>query len=59
MKNKSSIASTLMGYLVAIATGLVAIDFERFVWDKEWPTLVCMVVIAIGGHMTKIKLLEK
>lgn len=49
-----SFASTVMGYLVATATALSTIDFGTFDWKKEWLHVVCVILIAIGGHMTSI-----
>lgn len=59
MKNKASNASTIMGYLVALAVGLKDIDFKNFELASEWPTLVICAVIALGGHMTKVIAFEK
>lgn len=54
-KKISSIASTIMGCLVAISMALVVIDFKNFDFVKEWPKVILLSLIALGGFVTKIK----
>jgi len=53
-KNWESKLSTLMGFIVAIATAWITIDWTTFDINKEYPKLILSALIGIGGYMTKI-----
>jgi hypothetical protein len=53
-KNWESKLSTLMGFIVAIATAWITIDWSTFDINKEYPKLILSALIGIGGYMTKI-----
>ncbi len=55
-KNISDWGATLLGVLVAVAMDIMLIDWTNFQIKKEWPKLLCSVVIAIGGYVSKIKM---
>jgi hypothetical protein len=52
--NWQSKLSTLMGFIVAIATAWITIDWITFDINKEYPKLILSALIGIGGYMTKI-----
>ena len=54
-QNWESKLSTLMGFIVAISTAWITIDWVTFDINKEYPKLVLSALIGIGGYMTKIK----
>jgi hypothetical protein len=54
-QNWESKLSTLMGFIVAISTAWITIDWTVFDINKEYPKLVLSALIGIGGYMTKIK----
>ena len=58
-QNWESKLSTLMGFIVAIATAWITIDWVTFDINKEYPKLVLSALIGIGGYMTKIKSNDK
>lgn len=54
-QNWESKLSTLMGFIVAISTAWITIDWAVFDINKEYPKLILSALIGIGGYMTKIK----
>ena len=54
-ENWESKLSTVMGFIVAISTAWVTIDWVTFDINKEYPKLILSALIGIGGYMTKIK----
>lgn len=54
-ENWESKLSTLMGFIVAISTAWITIDWVTFDINKEYPKLILSALIGIGGYMTKIK----
>lgn len=54
-ENWESKLSTIMGFVVAISTAWVTIDWVTFDINKEYPKLILSALIGIGGYMTKIK----
>ena len=58
-QNWESKLSTLMGFIVAISTAWITIDWTVFDINKEYPKLVLSALIGIGGYMTKIKSNDK
>ena len=54
-QNWESKLSTLMGFIVAISTAWITIDWTVFDINKEYPKLILSALIGIGGYMTKIK----
>ena len=54
-QNWQSKLSTLMGFIVAISTAWITIDWTVFDINKEYPKLILSALIGIGGYMTKIK----
>jgi hypothetical protein len=54
-QNWESKLSTLMGFIVAISTAWITIDWLTFDINKEYPKLILSALIGIGGYMTKIK----
>ena len=54
-ENWQSKLSTIMGFIVAISTAWITIDWTSFDIQKEYPKLILSALIAIGGYMTKIK----
>jgi len=58
-QNWESKLSTLMGFIVAIATAWITIDWITFDINKEYPKLILSALIGIGGYMTKIKSNDK
>ena len=54
-QNWESKLSTLMGFIVAISTAWITIDWTVFVFEKEYPKLILSALIGIGGYLTKIK----
>ena len=58
-KNWESKLSTLMGFIVAISTAWITIDWVTFDINKEYPKLILSALIGIGGYMTKIKSNDK
>ena len=57
--NWQSKLSTLMGFIVAISTAWITIDWVTFDINKEYPKLILSALIGIGGYMTKIKSNDK
>lgn len=55
-KNIADWGATALGVLVAVAMDVMLIDWANFQIKKEWPKLLCSVVIAIGGYVSKIKM---
>ena len=53
-QNWESKLSTVMGFIVAISTAWVTIDWVTFDINKEYPKLILSALIGIGGYMTKI-----
>jgi len=53
-QNWESKLSTIMGFIVAISTAWITIDWVTFDINKEYPKLVLSALIGIGGYMTKI-----
>ena len=58
-ENWESKLSTVMGFIVAISTAWITIDWVTFDINKEYPKLILSALIAIGGYMTKIKSNDK
>jgi hypothetical protein len=54
-QNWESKLSTLMGFIVAISTAWITIDWTVFDINKEYPKLILSALIGIGGYLTKIK----
>ncbi len=54
-ENWESKLSTIMGFIVAISTAWITIDWVTFDIKKEYPKLILSALIGIGGYMTKIK----
>lgn len=54
-QNWESKLSTLMGFIVAISTAWITIDWTVFDINKEYPKLILSALIGIGGYMTRIK----
>ena len=54
-QNLESKLSTVMGFIVAISTAWITIDWTVFDINKEYPKLILSALIGIGGYMTKIK----
>ena len=54
-QNWESKLSTLMGFIVAISTAWITIDWITFEINKEYPKLILSALIGIGGYMTRIK----
>ena len=54
-QNWESKLSTIMGFIVAISTAWITIDWVTFDINKEYPKLILSALIGIGGYMTKIK----
>ena len=48
-----------MGFIVAIATAWITIDWITFDINKEYPKLILSALIGIGGYMTKINSNDK
>lgn len=48
-----------MGFIVAISTAWITIDWVTFDINKEYPKLILSALIGIGGYMTKIKSNDK
>ena len=57
--NWESKLSTAMGFIVAVSTAWVTIDWTVFDIHKEYPKLILSAMIAIGGYLTKIKSNDK
>jgi hypothetical protein len=57
-KMKRSRRATALGLIVAIATGVLTIDFKTFVIASEWPKLLCVIAIAAGGYGSEMKKLK-
>jgi hypothetical protein len=57
--NWESKLSTLMGFIVAVSTAWITIDWTIFDIQKEYPKLILSALIAIGGYLTKIKSNDK
>lgn len=55
-KNIANWGATLLGLAVAIAVDVMTINWIEFDIKKEWPKLLCSVVIAVGGYVSKIKM---
>jgi hypothetical protein len=53
-ENWQSHISTAMGFIVAISTAWITIDWTTFDISKEYPKLILSALIGIGGYMTKI-----
>jgi hypothetical protein len=53
-QNWESKLSTIMGFIVAISTAWITIDWVTFDIQKEYPKLILSALIGIGGYMTKI-----
>jgi hypothetical protein len=58
-ENWQSKLSTLMGFIVAISTAWITIDWVTFDINKEYPKLILSALIGIGGYLTKIKSNDK
>ena len=58
-QNWESKLSTLMGFIVAISTAWITIDWTVFDISKEYPKLILSALIGIGGYMTKINSNDK
>jgi hypothetical protein len=58
-ENWESKLSTIMGFIVAISTAWITIDWVTFDIKKEYPKLILSALIGIGGYMTKIKSNDK
>ena len=58
-QNWESKLSTLMGFIVAISTAWITIDWVTFDINKEYPKLILSALIGIGGYLTKIKSNDK
>ena len=58
-QNWESKLSTLMGFIVAVSTAWITIDWVTFDINKEYPKLILSALIGIGGYMTKIKSNDK
>ena len=58
-ENWQSKLSTLMGFIVAISTAWITIDWVTFDINKEYPKLILSALIGIGVYMTKIKSNDK
>jgi hypothetical protein len=43
-----------MGFIVAISTAWITIDWTSFDIEKEYPKLILSALIAVGGYMTKL-----
>ena len=57
VKNKlADLSATISGIAVAIALAWIDIDWATFDVKKEWPRLVLLAVVAVGGIVSKIKL---
>lgn len=57
VKNKlADLSATVSGIAVAIALAWIDIDWATFDVKKEWPRLVLLAVVAVGGIVSKIKL---
>lgn len=54
-ENWESKLSTIMGFIVAISTAWLTIDWITFDINKEYPKLILSALIGIGGYLTKIK----
>jgi hypothetical protein len=54
-QNWESKLSTLMGFIVAVSTAWITIDWTTFDINKEYPKLILSALIGIGGYMTRIK----
>ena len=54
-QNWESKLSTAMGFIVAISTAWITIDWVTFDINKEYPKMILSALIGIGGYMTKIK----
>ena len=53
-ENWQSHISTAMGFIVAISTAWITIDWTSFDIQKEYPKLILSALIAVGGYMTKL-----
>jgi hypothetical protein len=53
-ENWQSKLSTIMGFIVAISTAWITIDWTSFDIQKEYPKLILSALIAVGGYMTKL-----
>jgi hypothetical protein len=53
-QNWESKLSTIMGFIVAVSTAWITIDWVTFDINKEYPKLILSALIGIGGYMTKI-----
>ena len=53
-QNWESKLSTIMGFIVAISTAWITIDWVTFDINKEYPKLILSALIGLGGYMTKI-----
>jgi len=53
-QNWQSHISTAMGFIVAISTAWITIDWTVFDIQKEYPKLILSALIGVGGYMTKI-----
>lgn len=51
--------ATIMGILVAISQAWIAIDWNTFNIEKEYPKLILSGIIAYGGYKSTIKLKNK
>lgn len=57
VKNKlADLSATISGIAVAIALAWIDIDWATFDVKKEWPRLVLLAVVAVGGIVSKVKL---
>jgi hypothetical protein len=54
-KINKSLASTIIGLFVAVASAWITIDWTNFDIKKEWMKLVLSAVIAAGGFLTQLK----
>lgn len=54
-KKTLSVLSTIMGFIVAVASAWITIDWSSFDIQRDWPKLILSAVIAIGGVVTQIK----
>jgi hypothetical protein len=58
-ENWESKLSTIMGFIVAVSTAWITIDWVTFDINKEYPKLILSALIGVGGYMTKIKSNDK
>jgi len=53
-ENWQSKLSTIMGFIVAISTAWITIDWTSFDIQKEYPKLILSALIAVGGYMNNL-----